>query len=388
MVLPCGPVRLPRDIAALALRAPGASATGSVSVVARRPDRSLEPLAWFQNATADHTQTYRFRDAVMLPRGTSIYVDAHHGTCGLQLDYVEAGEPVVPRAIPAVAPLAPGALAELWCPMHADMRASAPGVCSRCGMTLVPMQPRVEGQYWLDAAVRPVALRAGTPATLRLAVREPGTRTIVREFETVHDRRFHLFVVSDDMREFSHVHPVEQPDGTLELPFTFTRPGAYRVYADFLPVGGTPQMIGKTVLVDGAGPEAPRPSLPRITRDLTEKTDRGVRVQLHFESGELVAGIPSLVAFSLEDAASAAPVVDLEPFLGAWGHMFILGGDLATAVHSHPTTPLSSPGGPKVYFYQRFPRAGTYRIWVQFQRAGAVVTVPFTVEVTDRQQTN
>jgi hypothetical protein len=382
MVLPCGSIRLPRAIEALAIRPlPGAGGR-SLTVLARRPGRAVEPLTWFRNYPADHAQTYWFRDAVALPRGTSIEVAASEATCRAELDYVAAGEPVLYRAPRAPALESAGTVTEYWCPMHADVRATVRGVCGRCGMPLVPMTARVEGQYWLDATLLPARLRAGQPGTLRLVVREPGSAAIVREFETIHDRPFHLFVVSDDLQEFSHVHPVAMPDGSLDLPVTLRRPGAYRVYADFLPVGGTPQMIGKTVVV-GASRPFPELQIRPLAPDLAGKTVQGLRVRMQLES-ELNAGDPSLISFALEDAVTGLPAADLQPYLGAWGHMFIVGADLADAVHSHPTTPLSAAGGPEVFFYQRFPRAGSYRLWVQFQRAGSVITVPFTVIVADR----
>jgi hypothetical protein len=66
--------------------------------------------------------------------------------------------------------------------------------------------------------------------------------------------------------------------------------------------------------------------------------------------------------------------------------MFIVSADLEDAVHSHPIAPLASEGGPTeggptVVFRQRFPRAGMYRLWTQFQRGGEVETVSFTVAV-------
>jgi hypothetical protein len=59
---------------------------------------------------------------------------------------------------------------------------------------------------------------------------------------------------------------------------------------------------------------------------------------------------------------------------------------LTDAVHSHPITPLTSPGGPMI-FQQRFPRAGAYRLWVQFQRGGSIATVAFTVDVVEPRPT-
>ena len=379
LVLPCGSVRLSTSIDALAIRPAPGSAGDSMTVVARRPDRALEPLAWFQRYPAGHPQTYWFREAVSLAKGTAIDVKSASGHCTAELEYVASGEPILYGAPPAAAAPANSA-AGYWCPMHADVRSSMSGSCSRCGMRLVPVNARVEGHYWLDAALVPRALRPREPGTLRLVVREPWTRTIVRDFETVHERPFHLFVVSDDLQEFSHVHPVAQPDGSLELPLTLSRAGTYRLFADFLPVGGTPQMIGKAVIV-GPGPAEPRPN--HLVADWADKTDGGLRVRMQLESGELIAGVPSYLSFVLEDAATGLPVTDLQPYLGAWGHAFVVSADLADAVHSHPTTPLTSPGAATIFFNQRFPRAGMYRLWAQFMRNGRLSTVSFTVEVAE-----
>jgi hypothetical protein len=81
-------------------------------------------------------------------------------------------------------------------------------------------------------------------------------------------------------------------------------------------------------------------------------------------------------------------VRDLEPYLGAWGHTLILNADQSEYLHSHPTEMLpesadtgSLRGGPEVEFQTMFPTPGNYRIWTQFQRAGRVTTVFFTIRV-------
>ena len=246
------------------------------------------------------------------------------------------------------------------------------------------MTPDIDGKYTLDAEWQP---NSGTGGTLRLAVREPGTATMARRFVSVHERPFHLFVISDDLREFSHVHPVPQPDGSFELsPVSFgSRP--YQLYADFLPAGGTPQLIRKTILPARMAAGFSGSRAPHLTRDVGDKTDGGLRVRIEPDGAGLIAGTQSLIAFHLEDAATGAPISDLEPLLGAWGHAFIVSADLADAVHSHPITPLTGPGGPTIFFQQRFPRAGPYRLWAQFQRGGSVATVSFTVYVAESRPT-
>ena len=81
--------------------------------------------------------------------------------------------------------------------------------------------------------------------------------------------------------------------------------------------------------------------------------------------------------------SSGAPVRDLTPYLGAWGHTLILSEDQADYVHSHPlelVPEASARGGPEVTFEALLPRPGLYRVWTQFVRGGGEpITGSFTV---------
>jgi hypothetical protein len=387
--LPCGTTRLGQSIDALAIRPIVGSFAWSLAVVARRPDGSIEPLGRFHNYPRDQAKTYWFRRGVRLPRGTAVTVGATHGTCGAELGYVSSRGRVSGRvsgsasdedarrsAQKSGSPDAAG----YWCPMHPNMRGAVPGTCSQCGMALVAVRPAIEGKYSLDVEWLRHRSRAGT---MRFVVREPRTGTIARRFERLHERPFHLFVISDDLLEFSHLHPVPQQDGSFELSSVSLRSGPYQLYADFLPVGGTPQLIRKTIFPSRVAVGFSGSRAPHLVRESGKRADGSLRVRIDPDGGILIAGTPVLIAFHLEDAETGAAISDLQPYLGAWGHALIVSADLADAVHSHPITPLTSPGGPTIYFQQRFPRAGMYRLWAQFMRNGHLSTVSFTVEVAE-----
>jgi len=79
------------------------------------------------------------------------------------------------------------------------------------------------------------------------------------------------------------------------------------------------------------------------------------------------------------------PVRDLQPYLGAYGHLVALrSGDLAY-LHVHPT---GEPGdgattpGPRVSFAATAPSAGAYRLFFDFRHEGKVHTAAFTVHAT------
>ena len=88
MQLPCGTSRIPRDVEAVAVRASSDMAGESLMVEARRPDRSIEPIAWFRNFPRAHDRTYRLRRSIALPEGTAMTVAASDAHCGVDLEYV------------------------------------------------------------------------------------------------------------------------------------------------------------------------------------------------------------------------------------------------------------------------------------------------------------
>ena len=78
-------------------------------------------------------------------------------------------------------------------------------------------------------------------------------------------------------------------------------------------------------------------------------------------------------------SADDVPVTDLEPYLGALGHLVaIRTGDLAY-LHVHPSDEADEPGGPDIEFTVEVPTAGTYRLFLDFSHGDEVHTAAFTV---------
>ena len=244
-------------------------------------------------------------------------------------------------------------------------------------MDLVPASPADYRPYLLDFDVVPKAVRAGSPALVRFIVRNPKTGAAIERFEPVHERIFHLFIVSRDLEYFRHEHPTLHAKGALDLDVTLPHPGVYEFIGDFLPSGGAPQLEQKVVVT--AGYAGPLNVTPNLAADLAEKADAGTRVRLGLSPPR--AGREQLITFELSDVGTGAAIKDLEPYLGAAGHLFSASADLTSVFHSHPVEGVSSPSGPSIVFQVLFPRAGSYRLWLQFQRHGHVSTVAFTVPV-------
>lgn len=271
------------------------------------------------------------------------------------------------------------------CPMHPDVVSRTPGACPRCRMTLAPGDPYDARTFLVETEVVPAAPRPGRPARLRLTVREPVTRTVVREFVEVHEKPLHLFVVSQDMSSYDHVHPVQQADGSYLIDVTLPRAGVYRLYADFLPLGGTPQVVPMTIVTANAGADLAA-AAAHLVPDLAPRTAGDLRVTLTLPADGLEAGRDEKLLYHVADARTGEPVTDLEPYLAAFGHTLVLSEDALHYVHAHPLERLpdaaTAPrGGPDLTFTALLPKAGRYRLWTQLKRRGVVSTVAFTVDV-------
>lgn len=268
------------------------------------------------------------------------------------------------------APIAPVAPQDYVCPMDKDVRSDKPGFCPRCGMKLVLGIPD-DVEYPMELTVHPAVFRAGEKVRLKFRVVDPRTGKTVDHYEIVHERLFHMFLVSEDLQYFVHDHPVFQPDGTFLYDETFPKPGMYRVAGDFYPTGGTPQLIAKTVIVPGGEVSLASPSLkPELGVSHCANMD----VELVTEPPQPIAGMKTLLFFHIN------PGDGIEKYIGAWGHMLVASDDLIDLIHDHP---FIADGGPKMQFNIIFPRSHTYRIWVQFQRKGVVNTASFTVPVSE-----
>ena len=207
------------------------------------------------------------------------------------------------------------------------------------------------------------------PGTFSFRVTGPDGKPVTR-FDVEHEKRMHLIVVRRDTAGFQHVHPEMSADGTWTVPLTLDQAGSYRAFADFAPTGGEATTLG----VDLAVPGDFRPAEYAPSR--VAHVD-GYEVRL---DGDLAPGKTAEVTLTV--SLDGKPVTDLQPYLGAYGHLVALrGGDLAY-LHVHPD---GEPGdgktepGPAVTFYAEVPSAGAYRLFLDFRHGDVVRTAEFTL---------
>jgi len=287
------------------------------------------------------------------------------------------------------------------CPMHPDYTLDVAGKCPRCGMALVRAAAFDVRDYRLDFKTIPPVVVAGKQATLLFKVSHPSFDAVIQKFEVVHDRQYHLFVISQDMEYFRHIHPQERPDGTWTIDVTLPKAGYYKVLSDFLPAGGSTQFIARPLITAGYAGDLAADSAHLVADTDHKKTVDELTAEVVFDPQVFVAGLYGHLTFHLTDTATGRPVIDLQTYLGAFGHTLIMSEDMGDYVHSHPldiTTvsdesgpksfmlpvgvdPESLRGGPDVTFEGLMPKPGRYRAWTQFRRNNKLYTFATTFSV-------
>ncbi|MFF5205292.1 hypothetical protein [Streptosporangium sp. NPDC000396] len=213
------------------------------------------------------------------------------------------------------------------------------------------------------------SLKPGEATDFRFTVTGPDGRPVTG-YQVQHDKKLHFIVVSRDLGSFQHLHPEETGGGVWSVKLTLPEAGVYRAFADFAPEGGSGLTLGADL--HAAGDYEAR-KLPAVSR--TSTVD-GYTVTL---DGDLIPGASSKL--TLKVSKDGRPVTDLQPYLGAYGHLVALrGGDLAY-LHVHPDGEPGdgkTPAGPEITFYAEVPSRGDYRLFLDFQHEGTVRTASFT----------
>lgn len=228
-------------------------------------------------------------------------------------------------------------------------------------------------------------------ATLSFAIRRPSGAplTSYRHGSGPHTG-VHLILVRHDLATIIHRHPPIAADGRITQAVDFPTPGPYRVLVDAYPaVKGAPRnfQLHTDVTVGGAYHPQPLPPFsPNVTVD-------GYHVKLASPS-TLHAIVPAHMTATVT-SPSGKPL-HFSPWYGALAHAVFFRQGSLDYFHTHvcgPNTPgcTSVLGATKVTGTSTHPGklevgvllpvAGTWRLFLQFQAGGRILTAPFTLHV-------
>lgn len=230
---------------------------------------------------------------------------------------------------------------------------------------------------------------AGKPTVVSFTIRQPDGRPMTA-FKTGAGPHtgVHLIVVRRDLSTMIHTHPKIGKDGRIAQAMTFTEPGPYRVVVDVYPKSGAQPNFQLFGSLSVAGKYAPQP-----LQGARSVVVDGYRFTLHsssvlhaIQAGELTVTVTS----------PAGRPAHFTPWFGALAHAIFFRRGTLDYFHTHVcgaaatgcasvlggasvTGSSTTPGTLKVGVL--VPVSGTWRLFLQCQVGGHVLTAPFVLQV-------
>jgi hypothetical protein len=197
------------------------------------------------------------------------------------------------------------------------------------------------------------------------------------ELQVVHTRPLHTMIVDSSLTDYSHLHPEYDAKRKLFVcHFTPEQNSAYMMWNDFTVQGEKdPHYIRVPLGVAHANVK----QLPARVGHATKTSDGDIHIELS-SSGPLRAGQDNQLTLDIRDH-DGKPVTDLEPMMGAFGHLIGFSADGQHFIHSHPTgrepETLTERGKTPLTFHVVPPVSGPVKFFLQVERGGIIHTIPF-----------
>ncbi|HYD17769.1 MAG TPA: hypothetical protein VEF76_04745 [Patescibacteria group bacterium] len=225
-------------------------------------------------------------------------------------------------------------------------------------------------------AATPGALNAGEEYSGVLTLQSGAAPLTLAGLEERHTQKIHLLVIDQSLGDYHHLHPTAGvKPGEYKFSFTPRTGHNYRVYADVKPLGAGPQMV--MTEIKGNAP-CDKPCIDRNTGDIASVGNIAARVQ--FAATPVVAGTPVDATIELKDE-KGNPLADLEPVMGAYGHIVGFYAEGEGVAHMHPSgdepTKPTDRGSSPLRFMLHPDHAGYLKYFVQIRRGGEEIFLPF-----------
>lgn len=185
------------------------------------------------------------------------------------------------------------------------------------------------------------------------------------ELELNHEKLLHLIIVSEDLNEYFHLHPVQKNDQAFEIDIALTG-HSYKAFVDIKPKRKNYTIKGISVPTGDNIDTRHNMSTGLNIDEQGTKEINGVIVEFQHDSFE--TGKDIKLNFNIKNAIA-------EPYLGALGHVVIIDEKAEKFIHVHPISDEST------LFQTQFDKPGLYKLWAEFKFDGEVTVYPYVIKV-------
>jgi hypothetical protein len=182
----------------------------------------------------------------------------------------------------------------------------------------------------------------------------------IPQLEETHEKFMHLIVVSNDLKEFHHLHPAQHKN-EFSIKFSYSH-SSYTAFVDLKPKGKGYQI--KPIHLD-------RYPDTKVTAHL--EIDQSFKKEMDGRTVELITD-----KLHVDEEVTLKFVIangNPEPYLGALGHVVIIDQAVEQFIHVHPVS------DHETIFKTHFEKPGLYKLWAEFKFDNQVDAYPFVFEI-------
>lgn len=275
------------------------------------------------------------------------------------------------------------------------------GLLAGCAADATDADPAGESEQDLTAfrttvTTNPSPVVVGGTTSIDVRVKGPGNAPVT-QFDLLHTQPMHVIGVSADLQDFFHVHPAMTPGGSLRASARFARAQRYALFMEYDPAGPSGQVLGRaSVTPAGAVTATAHLDATKAYDGGSSRTatSNGTVVELASVPGGMIMPNVSAHVVARFRNPNGTAVSDLTNWLGMPAHAIVVSEDAKTFVHAHGM-PESSGGGHAdhaghdeaststgpVGIDLELPKAGLYKMFLQFQRGTTLITTSFVLQV-------
>lgn len=187
----------------------------------------------------------------------------------------------------------------------------------------------------------------------------------VDELEINHEKELHLIIVDEQLQKYYHLHPERTGKGEFTIENNLPE-GFYKAFIDIKPKNFAYKVEPVSFIV--GNPSSSTHGHELIPDTTFSKKVDGETVTLKVSTFKV--GEPVTLSFDLDQT-------NLNPYLGAMGHVVILDEYGKEFLHVHPSN------DKEPIFETTFEKPGIYKIWAEFKQNGTVRAFPFVIEIKE-----
>jgi len=187
--------------------------------------------------------------------------------------------------------------------------------------------------------------------------------------ETIHERKAHIIIVSDDLGFFTHIHPIELNNNTYEFELNLISGGKYKMFIEYKPEGYNKATEEFDFIVSGD-----TRSLKTYDSQKTDFSDGEYSVKI-VNANNLITGNDQSILVEFYKNNEMLDVNSFDNYLGEKAHAVLISVKNKYFLHIHPVV---SGTGLNLHFNPV--EEDYFRLWLQFSINNKIYTADFVLK--------